>query len=300
MMSTKQAAILASLAVFGGVLLSGSRGHSFPQGEDESRANQRSPLGWERCSTRTPTPDEVTRIEAATAGRFWPSLATGSVSVPVWFHVITSSGGAGGVSASRLAAQLTVLNDSYGGATGGAPTAFTFSLAGSDTSANDAWYAATPGTQAEKDMKNALRVGGAETLNIYTNNMGGGLLGWATFPWDYSKRPSMDGIVVLNESLPGGSAVPYNEGDTATHESGHWFGLYHTFQGGCSQKNDYVADTPAEKSPAFGCPVGRDTCPKRAGLDPITNFMDYTDDPCMYQFTPDQASRMATMWTAYR
>jgi pregnancy-associated plasma protein-A len=255
-----------------------------------------------KCGVRFVPQEERDAIDAYLAQNFaFSTEATSTRNIPVHFHIITS-GGKGGVSTTMLDAQIKVLNDSYAGKTGGTNMNLTFTRASVDTTENAAWYTVTPGTQAEKDMKGKLRIGGAGDLNLYLANIGQGLLGWATFPQDYKKAPSMDGVVILTDSLPGGAAAPYNEGDTATHEVGHWVGLYHTFQGGCSTKNDQVADTPAEKSATFGCPTGQDSCTgsRYPGVDPITNFMDYTDDSCMFQFTAGQSTRATQMVAAYR
>lgn len=221
-----------------------------------------------------------------------------SVIVPVYVHIITHNG-AGDIPDSTIQAQIDVLNAAYGGLTGGVVTPFVFSLVSIDRTSNASWYAMSSGSSAESQAKTALRMGGKDALNIYTANPSGGILGWATFPSDYNRKPINDGVVILYSSLPGGSAVPYNEGDTATHEVGHWMGLYHTFQGGCAAKGDSVADTPAERSAAYGCPVGRDTC-SSTGLDPITNFMDYSDDSCMNGFTTAQSARIDAQHLRYR
>jgi hypothetical protein len=224
--------------------------------------------------------------------------------VPVYFHVIKNTAGSGAVSDLRIQQQLDVLNKAYGGIYVGVDTTIRFQVSAVDTTVNNAWYTAGPNSAEQTAMKTALRRGGKESLNIYTNNIGSGLLGYATFPSEYAAKPKDDGVVLLNAALPGGTAAPYNLGKTAVHEVGHWMGLYHTFQGACATSptngGDRVADTPAEKSPAYGCPATRDTCITLQGTDPVHNYMDYVDDDCMWEFTAGQSTRMNQMLAVYR
>ena len=254
--------------------------------------------------TREVSVAEQKAIEARTAqllkakaarGIAVPKGALSAASVPVYVHVMRDAAGVGDVTDSQIAQQITVLNNTFAGgeSSAAADTGFTFTLAGTFRYNNNQWHKDKQSSAYRKQT----RKGGANALNIWLVDFA--YLGIATFPWDYDRNPGIDGIRVHFDSLPGGGIANYNLGETATHEAGHWFGLYHTFQGGCTTTNDEVEDTPAQSSPTNGCPVGRDSC-TLPGLDPIHNYMDYSYDSCYNQFTPKQSTRISTMWTAYR
>lgn len=251
-------------------------------------------IQYRRCASERFSPDEMAAIQRAIAKRA-RSLGVNNKMIdnlkvtghiPIAFHVI-HDGPHGLLTNADLQAQVDVLNNAFAPAVPSTPALFQIDSV--DFLDNATCFRMTPGSAVEKMCKNALARDPNIFLNFYTSNPGGGILGWATFP--APNLNSSDGIVVLYSSLPGGAAFPFNEGDTGTHEVGHWLGLFHTFQGGCAPPGDAVGDTPAEASPAFGCPIGRDTCPS-PGLDPIHNFMDFVDDPCMDHFTPGQFQRM--------
>ncbi|KAG8863957.1 hypothetical protein FRB96_006830 [Tulasnella sp. 330] len=260
--------------------------------------------GMRTCGSHL-SDEKVAEMEAHFAVHSQLSNVTAAVSklsatVPVWFHVIQSSTAASGghLTATQIANQINVLNQGYSG------LGITFALAGTDYTTNSDWFNNLgPDSQENDDAKAALRRGDAKTLNLYstgfTSGSGAGLLGYSTFPSSYAGAPTDDGVVFLYSSVPGGTTANYNLGYTVTHEVGHWLGLYHTFQGGCTGSGDSVSDTPAEASPASGCPTGRDTC-SSTGVDPIHNFMDYSYDSCMTSFTAGQFTRIQSQIATYR
>ncbi len=219
---------------------------------------------------------------------------TTSTSVPVYVHVMVAADRVtGDVTDSQITKQIAVLNNTFAGAentTTASNTGFSFYLAKTDRYYNNSWHQ----DKQSSTYRSRTRLGGANALNIWLVDFS--YLGIATFPWDYARSPGLDGIRVNFGSLPDGPIANYNFGETATHEAGHWFGLYHTFQGGCTTTNDEVSDTAAQSSSTSGCPIGRDSC-TLPGLDPIHNYMDYSYDTCYDMFSAGQTARMGTMWS---
>lgn len=210
-----------------------------------------------------------------------------------------------------IAAQLDVLNEGFAGRV-------KFYKLGTTRTVNPDWVYLdadeTTEYETELKMKGTLRRGTMETLNFYVVPLAN-YLGWAYFPSDVvGENRILDGVICTSFSLPLAPNIygnkTYNLGDTATHEVGHWLGLYHTFDSAGRLSNlacppsaekggDFVSDTPTEARPARDC-VPRDSCPTLPGSDPIDNFMDYTDDICVSTFTPGQFTRMLRTWQAWR
>lgn len=218
------------------------------------------------------------------------------VVVPVRVHEVTD-GDDGLVPRSGIEQQVRILNAAYGGRFGGADTGVSFRLESVDVTDNTSWF------QRPHEFKDriaaALTRGGPGTLNLFTAAVGYDMLGFSTFPEWLRLRPGADGVMVDYRSIPGGGFQHFSRGFTAVHEIGHWLGLFHTFENGCTPPGDGVDDTPYEATPTLGCPASKDTCPA-PGTDPVHNFMDYGYDGCMREFTRGQGLRIRSMWMTYR
>jgi predicted Zn-dependent protease len=262
------------------------------------------------CGTKPLSDAEIAadaaRVSDFKARRGSPKAGT-LITINTYVHVI-HDGAEGRISERTIRDQMTVLNEAY------AAYGFRFEMAPSvqgnpnpDYTDNAVWF----NNQEEANFKAALKEGSGDDLNIYINS-GGGFLGYAYYPTVVGTQyDTLDGVVLAYGTLPdalqpGISDIPgfvYNLGDTGTHEVGHYLGLAHTFEGHCSPYNDGVDDTPAERSPDFYCTVGRNSCKDGGGilaLDPIHNFMDYSDDLCLFEFTGGQTERMKIQWALYR
>lgn len=221
--------------------------------------------------------------------------------IPIVFHVIYKSDGTGNIPDSRIINQVKALNEDYAATPGsmgaqGYDSRIRFSLVKITRTQNDNWF----DDYNEAIYKAELGWDQDKYLNVYVNSASG-YLGYAYLPQDAPDKV-LDGVVILYSSVGGrgeGSA-PYNYGRTLTHEIGHYLGLLHTFEGyGCYTgytQGDLIADTNSENTDHYGC-TQTSSC---GTADPIHNYMNYTDDICMYEFTAEQSNRMICGLVNYR
>ncbi len=242
------------------------------------------------------------------------------ITIPVVFHVVYANA-AQNISDAQCIAQLNQLNLDYAHINtdaSNAPAPFLsvaantqvqFCLAQRDPNGNSTTgvihKSTTTSSFSSNDNVKHNSTGGDDAwssvnyLNIWSCNLGGGLLGYAQFP---GGTASTDGVVFLYSSigsmLQPGTASPYNLGRTATHEIGHWLNLRHIW-GDANCGNDFVGDTPTQQTSNFSCPsYPHVTCSNGANGDMFMNYMDYTDDGCMNMFTAGQTTRMQAIFAS--
>ena len=232
--------------------------------------------------------------------------SNGTFQIPVVVHVIMNNAGTQGVISDALVdSQIQILNEDFQALAGtnGAGGTFTniqFYLADRDPggnpttgitrSQNTTWF------NDSGSYWNTLAWDTDRYLNFYTNQAGGSLGYVPGLPQGGIVGNNADRVVILWSTfgLNAPFGPPYNKGRTATHEAGHYFGLYHPFQGGCAaagncyNNGDVICDTNPDGTPHFGCP-NSNSC---GSPDPVNNYMEYTDDLCMNQFTPEQTNRI--------
>jgi hypothetical protein len=250
-------------------------------------------------------------------GQTNPSAAyapTNVLRIPVVVHVIQSTSGQGNLTDTLVQSQIAVLNEDFRAMAGtpgaaGVDSCIEFFLATTDPAGaptngirrytNNTWF------NDAGSYWNTIAWNPARYLNIYTNQASGALGYVPNLPQGGGVLGTVaDRVVILHSAFgrPATGGAPYNRGRTATHEVGHYLGLFHTFDFGCGNASCYssgdrICDTAAEANPRFGCPVGAVSC---GSPDPVRNFMDYTDDTCMTGFTAEQVRRMRCTLQYYR
>lgn len=209
------------------------------------------------------------------------------VIIPVWYHII-HSGSSGRLTDAQVAAQFAQVNKDFAGLEDpnnpGYKMDISFSFAGATYTDNNAWFRDLE--RYETQAKQLLAVDNRYNFNQYFGDLSAGLLGFCYFPNSFAESSYRHGCVNLYSSVPGGSSGNYDEGKTTTHETGHGIGLPHTFQNGCNGRGDYSTPNCAQQRSTSGCPS---SIPSSCGCpDPIHNYMDYSYDRCMTQFTSGQ------------
>lgn len=231
---------------------------------------------------------------------------SGPISVDAVFHIVSTAENKASISNDMPSAQIDAMNKAY------KDYDISFNLINVTWNTNDAW--AVGNKDDDTAMKKSLRQGTYRTLNLYfQTDLAGGILGRCTLPSAVAngkQDPSVyfnDGCNVNANTMPNGNMDGYNAGMTAVHETGHWMGLLHTFEGNnCDGPGDYIDDTPVEMTATDGCPTSpmKRSCPdakyKDGEGDPIHNYMDYSQDSCYEGFTKLQVDRMKNMWGMYR
>jgi len=230
-------------------------------------------------------------------------LVNGVYEIPVWVNVLYRTA-AENVSATQIQSQIDVLTEDFGGTNADAslvPSTFTGVRAGNcnirfvlqgvtrKATTKTSW-------RTDNSCKSSSKGGISPTsptlyMNLWVCTLAGGVLGYAQFPGGSS---TTDGVVILNTAFgrTGTAAAPFNKGRTGTHEVGHWLNLRHIW-GDATCGSDLVTDTPTHNTANYGCPATghRSTC-TGTPIEMTMNYMDYTDDRCMYMFSTGQKSRM--------
>ncbi|TFK19090.1 hypothetical protein FA15DRAFT_602163, partial [Coprinopsis marcescibilis] len=210
----------------------------------------------------------------------------------------------------RVQTQMDVLRKAY------EPAKIWFELTNVTRHNNKEWFDKTidGDNDAELEMKEALAPHDRpDILDVYSVALATDL-GYAAFPGSFVDgtkiRKGRDGVVMNFGEFPNSTVNPFTLGNTLIHEVGHWAGLLHTFTvtpGRCDGPGDFVKDTPTQgyashfaMDPSLGTCVAADSCPNLPGVDPISNYMDYSPDHCQDHFSPGQIQRMRDILSLYR
>jgi len=235
-------------------------------------------------------------------------LVNGVIEIPVIVNVLFRNTGEN-ISSTQIQSQIDVLNEDFNNTNADrdlipaeflpvqANVGIRFVLSGVVRKATKKTSWSTNDAMKKSKSGGIDPTSPSTTLNMWSCNMGGGILGYAQFP---GGSLATDGVVILYNAFGrlGNVVSPFNKGRTATHEVGHWLNLRHIW-GDAICGTDLVNDTPQANTANYGCPAypSKSTCTGNP-TEMTMNYMDYTDDACMYMFSNGQNSRMQAVFAA--